>query len=41
MCFMVNMDDLGLDCVVAGDHLHDVGPLMRERMVTAEECRGY
>jgi hypothetical protein len=41
MCFMVNMADLGLYYVVAGDHLHDVGPLARAGLVTTEGCRGY
>jgi hypothetical protein len=41
MCFMVNMANLGLFYVVAGNHLHDVDPLARAGLVIAEGCRGY
>jgi hypothetical protein len=41
MCLMVKMVDLGLYYVVAGDHLYDVGPLVRAGFVTAEGFRGY
>jgi hypothetical protein len=41
MCFMVEMADVGLYYVVAGEHLYDVGSLARVGLVTAQGCRGY
>jgi hypothetical protein len=39
--FMVNMADLGLYYVVAGDHFARCRSLARAGLVTAEGCHGY
>jgi hypothetical protein len=41
MCFMFEMDDLGLYYVGAVDHWENVGPLVRAGLVIAKGGRDY